>query len=138
MILSTVSLTACPVLTIFAANYVVQCSPGAAEAMGISEEGIGLVILPLIGNMPTLREALLLASRNRMDHAVQLTLGTSVDIAYITLPMSILIAGILKQPMTMGFSVFNLVELFTSTLLTGRIIGRGSTTYLDGLSSLTM
>ncbi len=53
-----------------------------------------------------------IAYESRMDLAVALTLGTSVDIAFVTLPILTLVCLGIDQPMSIDFEPLETVVLF--------------------------
>ncbi|KAJ1342582.1 calcium/proton exchanger [Batrachochytrium salamandrivorans] len=65
----------------FCAEYLVDSIEGLSKTVGISETFIGLIILPIVGNAAEHVTALFAAARGKMDLAMELHFGSSMQIA---------------------------------------------------------
>ena len=58
-----------------------------SERSGISEAFIGLIILPIAGNAVEHLTAVYVAVRNKMDLAIAVALGSSIQISLFVIPI---------------------------------------------------
>ncbi|KAJ2112757.1 Vacuolar calcium ion transporter, partial [Coemansia sp. RSA 788] len=70
---------------------------------------------------------------NKMDLALGVAVGSSIQIALFVTPVLCIIGWIIDQPMSLYFSPFTTVVLFVTVLLVNYIIGDGRTNWLEGL-----
>ena len=62
-----------------------------SEKSGLSEAFLGLIILPIAGNACEHITAVLVAYKDKMDLAIGVALGSSIQIAIFVLPVLVLI-----------------------------------------------
>ncbi len=98
---------------------------GAAEdtgtALGMSQVFIGIVFLAIVGGAAESGSAIAMARRNKMDLAVGIALGSSIQIALFVAPVLVL-ASYLVAPQPLEFS-FNRAEI--GALFMAVLIGAG-------------
>ena len=98
----------------------------------VSEEFVGLILLPIVGNAAEHATAVTVAIKDKMDLAIGVAVGSSLQIALLVLPLMVVIGWIgLGQPadMTLNFDGFQIAVLFISIILVN---------YLIQVSPLTM
>src|SRR6185503_9824122 len=64
----------------------------AAHAMGMTDLFVGVVVVAIIGNAAEHSTAVLVATRNRMDLAVSIAIGSSIQIALFVAPLLVLLS----------------------------------------------
>ena len=65
---------------------------GMAQGSGLSAEFLSLVLLPLAGNAVEHITAVMVAIKNKMDLALAIAIGSSIQIAIFVLPTCVLFA----------------------------------------------
>ena len=55
--------------------------------MGLSEFFVGLILVPIIGNAAEHSSAIMMAMRNRMDLAINIAIGSSIQVALLIAPV---------------------------------------------------
>ncbi|RKP08092.1 Sodium/calcium exchanger protein-domain-containing protein [Thamnocephalis sphaerospora] len=98
----------------------------------MSDTFVGLILLPIVGNAAEHLTAVTTAMKNKMDLAIGVALGSSMQIALLVTPLLVIIGWILGQPMTLFFSGFETVVLFVSVLITNYLIMDGKSNWLEG------
>lgn len=102
------------------------------HTFGISEIFLGAVIIALIGNAAEHLAAIFFALKNDLDLAVNVTVGSSLQIALFVAPLTVL-AGVLMQiPMNLVFTTFEVVALFASVLVVNEIANDGRVNWFEG------
>ena len=64
----------------------------AAHALGMTDLFVGVVVVAIIGNAAEHSTAVLVATRNRMDLAVSIAIGSSIQIALFVAPVLVLLS----------------------------------------------
>jgi Ca2+:H+ antiporter len=104
----------------------------AATAMGLSHSFVGLIVLPIIGNAAENSSAIVMAIRNRMDLAVMIAAGSSVQVALLVAPILVLLGLVLHQPMDLAFSTFEVVAVALAVWIVSSIVRDAESNWLEG------
>jgi Ca2+:H+ antiporter len=123
-------------LILICARYLIGSVDGLVASSHITTNFTGLILLPILTNMSNYIKTYAVAYEGHMDLAVALTLGTSVDIAFFTLPILILLGRGIGQPMSMDFELLETVMLVLSAVVMAGLVKDGRSTYLEGLMCL--
>ena len=118
-----VTLTAATVLIAFCSEFMVNGIDTLEEF--ISPEFIGLILLPIVGNAAEHATAVTVACKDKMDLAIGVAVGSSMQIALLILPLMVVIGWCgLGQPadMTLDFDGFQVTVLFIAVLLVNYLI----------------
>ena len=110
-----------------------------ATRIGLSTFFLGIIVLGVIGNAAEYISAGYFARRNRMDLAVMITVGSSIQVALFTAPVLVLASYGFARPMNLVFS--NPLELIaiTAAAFTVTSIARdGETTWFEGVLLLAV
>lgn len=101
---------------------------------GISVVFVGLILLPIIGNASEHATAVTVAWKDKMDLAIGVTLGSSMQIAVLVIPFAIILGWILgNDEMNLSFDGFQTAVLFVSVLLVNYVIVDGSSNWIKGV-----
>ncbi len=108
-----------------------------AESAGLSKTFVGIILVPIIGNAAEHSSAILMALRNKMNAAVEIALGSSLQIILFVVPVLILLS-LLFTPMSIVFTPFELVAVTASVLIANRVASDGESNWLEGLQLITV
>ncbi|KAI1259966.1 Sodium/calcium exchanger protein-domain-containing protein [Xylariaceae sp. FL1019] len=114
------------------AEFLVDSIEAVVESSSIKEIFIGLIILPIVGNAAEHVTAITVAMKNKMDLAIGVAIGSSIQIALFITPIVVIIGWIIDQPMTLYFTLFETVCLFVSAFIINFLILDGRSNYLEG------
>jgi len=103
-----------------------------SKAMGLSEFFVGIILVPIIGNAAEHSTALIMALKNKMSVAIEIALGSSLQIILFVTPVLILLS-LLFTPMSMIFNTFELAALLFSVLIANRVASDGESNWLEGV-----
>ncbi|KAL5037142.1 hypothetical protein RTP6_004614 [Batrachochytrium dendrobatidis] len=120
----------------FCAEYLVDSIEGLSKTVGISETFIGLIILPIVGNAAEHVSAVFAAARGKMDLAIGVALGSSMQIALFVTPVLVIAGWSMGMPLTLNFPIFDTVVLFVAILITNHLINDGESNWLEGFMLL--
>ena len=110
-------LIGCTVLVSVCADYLVNAIPSIVESTGMSKTFIGLILIPIVGNAAEHVTAVVVSYKNKMDLAIGVSLGSSLQIALLVTPFLVILGWCIGQPMTLHFDIFETVVLFLSVLV---------------------
>lgn len=127
-----VLLLASTALVAVCAEFMVDSINGLVETSSISEAFIGLIILPIVGNAAEHVTAITVAMKNKMDLAIGVAVGSSIQIALFITPLVVILGWILNKEMTLYFTLFETVCLFVSTFIANFLVLDGRSNYLEG------
>lgn len=133
------SQTSAVITLIFTTGFVALCAEflvGSLDYLisssGVSQAFIGLIILPLVGNAAEHVTAVTVAAKNKMDLAIGIALGSSIQIALFVTPFMVILGWIIGRDMSLYFSLFETVALFASTVIVCFLLIDGRSNYLEG------
>lgn len=92
----------------------------------------GVVLLPIIGNAAEHATAVTVAMKNKMELAMAVAVGSSLQIALFVAPVLVLAGLVFHQPMDLSFNPFELVAVGVAVLLSNSTISDGKSNWLEG------
>ena len=110
-----------------------------AQRFGISEFFIGAIIVAIVGNAAEHWVAVLAARKDQMDLAVNISIGSSAQIALFVAPVLILASHLMgPHPMALVFNGYELAALVLSALIAGQVTQDGRSNWFEGLQLLAV
>nr|XP_036587637.1 membrane bound cation transporter [Colletotrichum truncatum]KAF6798579.1 membrane bound cation transporter [Colletotrichum truncatum] len=125
LLFSTGLVAVCAEFLVDSINEVVATSP-------LGEVFIGLIILPIVGNAAEHVTAITVAMKNKMDLAIGVAVGSSIQIALFITPIVVIIGWALGRDMSLYFTLFETVCLFVSAFIVNFLVLDGRSNYLEG------
>jgi Ca2+:H+ antiporter len=127
------------VLAAWMSEILVGAVEGASEDLGVSKTFIGLVVLAVVGGAAELGSAVMMGRKNRMDLAIGIALGSSVQIALFVAPLLVLLSLFAAPvPFVLAFSRGEIVLVFMTLLITAFVGSGGKTNWFKGVQLLTV
>ncbi|GKU16323.1 unnamed protein product, partial [Fusarium langsethiae] len=120
------------VLVTLCADYLVGSIDDLVEISGINRAFIGLILLPIVGNAAEHTTAVLFAVRNKMDLAMSVAIGSSIQIGLLVTPFLVIVGWVTDSPMTFHFETFQTVAFVVSVLIATVVVQDGKSNYLEG------
>lgn len=110
-----------------------------AEEWGLSELFVGVMLVPLVGNIAEHLVAVQVALKNKMDLAIGIAVGSGLQIALFVAPVLVLVSQFVgPQPMSLVFNSYELAALIGAVLITVLISVDGRTNWLEGAELLAL
>ncbi|KAK7223637.1 hypothetical protein V2G26_011640 [Clonostachys chloroleuca] len=125
LLVSTGLVALCAEFLLGSIEEVTQSSP-------LSEVFIGLIVLPIVGNAAEHITSITVAMKNKMDLAIGVTVGSSIQIALCITPLVVMLGWALGKDMSLYFTLFETVCLFVSTFMTNFLVLDGRSNYMEG------
>ena len=127
-----VLLAGCTALVAIVSEAITGAIEGAAAELGVNPIFVGFVILPIVGNAAEHSTAVVMAWKHKIDVAFGVALGSSTQIALFAVPLMVLVAIPLGQPLDLCFGEFETVVVFIAALIVSMICEDASTNWLEG------
>jgi Ca2+:H+ antiporter len=108
------------------------------KSIGLSELFIGLIIVPLIGNVAEHLVAIQVAMKNRMDLSVSISLGSSLQIALFVAPVLVFISLLFEKKLLLVFSSYELLALAVASVVASLVAQDGESNWIEGLQLLAV
>ncbi|GAE00201.1 sodium/calcium transporter, putative [Paecilomyces variotii No. 5] len=131
-------------LVALCAEYMVGSINAITAEGGISKTFVGLILLPIVGNAAEHATAVTVACKDKMDLAIGVAVGSSMQIALLVLPLIVVIGWCMgNQEMrltgqTLDFDGFQVILLFVAVLLVNYLIADGKSHWLEGVLLMTL
>ncbi|PLS14733.1 calcium/proton exchanger [Bacillus sp. M6-12] len=106
------------------------------EAFGWTELFIGVIVVAIVGNAAEHASAIIMAYKNKMDIAVEIAVGSTLQIAMFVAPVLVLISLLFPTAMPLVFTIPELIAMVSSVLLIIVISNDGETNWFEGLTLL--
>jgi Ca2+:H+ antiporter len=112
--------------------------PAAAE-LGLNDIFVGVFVVAILGNAAEHSTAVVAAMRNRMDLALGIAIGSSVQIALFVAPVLVLLSYALgPEPMDLAFSGGLVLSVTMAVWITGQVAADGRSDWLRGVQLLAV
>ncbi|EJO5348968.1 calcium/proton exchanger [Clostridium botulinum] len=98
----------------------------------ISEEFIGIILIPILGNIGENIAAILCAAENKINLSLEIAIGSSIQIALFVTPILIIFSYILGFNMTLLFSSFQIIMAMIAAVMSFFIFQDGKTYWFEG------
>ncbi|MED4883275.1 calcium/proton exchanger [Bacillus sp. FSL W8-1127] len=105
-----------------------------ADKFGWSELFIGVIIVAIVGNAAEHASAVLMSMKNKMDIAVEIAIGSTLQVAMFVAPILVLASMFFEQSMPLIFTLPELISMVTAVLLTIVIQNDGESNWFEGLT----
>jgi Ca2+:H+ antiporter len=129
---SLVVLLASTAAVAFASEAFVGAIEPFAEEYGIAELFVGVIIVPIVGNIAEHIVGVQIAYKNRMDFSMAISLGSSIQVALLVTPILVFLGPLLGNPLRLVFTPLELGALGAAVLVTGFIALDGRSNWLEG------
>jgi Ca2+:H+ antiporter len=108
-----------------------QVEPVVAS-LGVSEFFLGVILVPIVGNVAEHLVAVTVAIKNQMSLSVEIAVGSSLQIALFVAPVLVFLSLFLGHPLTLVFNSFELIALVSAVLIVTQVAGDGESNWLEG------
>ena len=125
------------VLIAIESEFLVNGIEPITESLGWSQFFVGIILIPVIGNAAEHTTAIVMARKDKMDVALEIAVGSSLQIILFVAPVLIFLS-LLFKPMSIVFNPFELIALIASVLIANRVSHDGESNWLEGVQLLAV
>jgi len=126
------------VLVAITAEWLVDSISGLTSSGHISEEFVGVILLPIVGNAAEHVTAVTVSVKDKLTLSLGVAAGSSIQIALFVVPFIVTLGWILGKPLTLLFDPYESVALFLSVLTVNYVVQDGKSNWLEGLILMGM
>jgi Ca2+:H+ antiporter len=123
---------------VFMSEFLVGTVEHVVLEVGISEFFLGIIIIPVIGNIAEHLVAVTVAAKNQMELSLAISVGSSLQIALFVAPLLVFVSLIMGNPLTLVFNQFELIALTAAVLIAAMVSLDGESNWLEGAMLLTI
>ncbi|KAJ5123585.1 hypothetical protein N7448_009682 [Penicillium atrosanguineum] len=139
ILVALITLGVATTLVAVCAEFMVDSIDALTATGHIGKTFVGLILLPIVGNAAEHATAVTVACKDKMDLAIGVAVGSSMQIALLVLPLIIVIGWIMGlDNMTLNFDAFQIIVLFVAVLLVNYLIADGKSHWLEGVLLMMM
>jgi len=105
---------------------------GVTHALGLTEFFVGIIVVPIIGNVAEHLVAVQVAMKNRMDLSLSIAFGSSLQIALFVAPVLVFVSLLMGNPMALEFNTPEMVAMIAASLIAALVAIDGRSNWLEG------
>ena len=111
----------------------------ASDEIGLSEFFVGVFVVAIVGNAAEHWVAVLVAAKDKMDLAVNISIGSSAQIALFVAPVLVLLSFVIgPAPMALVFNGYELGALLFAVLIANLVTQEGESNWFEGVQLLAL
>jgi Ca2+:H+ antiporter len=119
-------------------EFLVGAVEHTAHTLGMTDVFVGVILVAIIGNAAEHSTAVLMASKNQMDLAMNIAVGSSIQVALFVAPVLVFIGYLSGQPMNLLFTTFEVVSVVLSVGVVSLIAMDGESNWMEGVQLLAV
>ncbi|NLX95445.1 MAG: calcium/proton exchanger [Rhodopirellula sp.] len=110
----------------------------AGEALGMTPVFVGVIVVAVIGNAAEHSTAVLMAMKNKMDLAVHIAVGSSIQIALFVAPLLVFASMFMghSQPLDLHFTVLETIAIVLCVGVLALVSQDGESHWMEGVMLL--
>jgi Ca2+:H+ antiporter len=111
----------------------------ASEDIGLSPFFVGVIVVAIVGNAAEHWVAIYFANRNKMDLSVNISIGSSAQIALFAAPVLVLLSFVIGDfPMALVFNGFELAAVLLAVMIAIHVANDGESNWFEGVQLLAV
>ncbi|WP_426447287.1 calcium/proton exchanger [Paenibacillus sp. S-38] len=136
--MSVVFLILATVMVAFESEWLVSTLEQFSHQFGLSELFVGAFLIAIVGNAAEHSAAVIMARKNKMGAAIEIAIGSSLQIALFVAPLLVLLSLFFGNPMDLVFSTYELVAIGVAAFIASSISRDGNTNWYEGVLLLVV
>jgi Ca2+:H+ antiporter len=110
-----------------------------AESFGMNEVFVGVILVAIIGNAAEHSSAIMMAGRNKMDAAITIAVGSSIQVALFVAPVLVFLSYLIAPaPMDLRFTTLEVVAVGLSVWVMSLVAQDGESHWMEGVQLLAV
>jgi Ca2+:H+ antiporter len=135
-----------PILMLLAATagvaimseFLVGAVEETAKAFGMSDVFVGVIVVAIIGNAAEHSTAVLVALKNKMDLALNIGIGSSIQIALFVAPVLVFVSYAFGKPMDLLFTNLEVISVGIAVWILSLVSNDGESNWMEGVQMLAV
>ena len=121
------------IIVAYISESLVDTFHAVGEKFGWTELFIGMIIVAIVGNAAEHASAVIMAYKNKMDVAVEIAVGSTLQVAMFVAPVLVLLSLLFPITMPLLFTWPELIAMAAAVLLMNMLSTDGDSNWFDGL-----
>ncbi|HSB43960.1 MAG TPA: calcium/proton exchanger [Nitrospira sp.] len=130
---SIIVLTVVTLLVAVMSEMLVGALEHAAKTLGLTQLFVGVILVALVGNAAEHSTAVMMAMKNKMDLALGIAVGSSLQIALLVAPVLVFASYLFGAPLDLIFTPFEVAAVTISVLIVGFVAMDGESHWMEGV-----
>jgi Ca2+:H+ antiporter len=122
----------------FMSEFLVGTVQETAKTLGMSNVFVGVIVVAIIGNAAEHSTAVLVAMKNKMDLALNIAIGSSIQIALFVAPVLVFLSYFLGKPMDLLFTNMEVIAVGISVWILTLVCNDGESNWMEGVQLLAV
>ena len=131
-------LLAATALVALMSEFLVGAVSETSDKLGMTEVFVGVIVVAIIGNAAEHSTAVLVALKNKMDLALNIAIGSSIQIALFVAPVLVFASYLFGRPMDLLFTPLEVVTVGVSVAIVALIAQDGESNWMEGVLLLAV
>jgi Ca2+:H+ antiporter len=131
--LATLILLVATTLVAVLSEFLVGAIEPTAQRLGMSNVFVGVFVVAIVGNAAEHSTAVLVAMKNKIDLAVNIAVGSSLQVALLVAPVLVFSSYILGSPLDLLFTTFEIAAIALSVGVVNLIAIDGESNWMEGV-----
>jgi Ca2+:H+ antiporter len=119
-------------------EFLVGAVESVVQGLGLSEFFLGIILIPIVGNVAEHLVAVQVAIRNQMDLSVEIAISSSLQVALFVAPFLVFVSLLIGNPLRLIFNQFELIALGAGVLVAALVSTDGESNWLEGATLLAV
>ena len=119
-------------------EFLVHAVGAAGDRFGMSKVFMGVVVVAIVGNAAEHSTAVLMAMKGKMDLALGIAMGSSMQIALFVAPLLVIAGHFMGTPLGLEFTILEVVAIFLSVGAVTLLVLDGRTNWFEGVQLLAI
>jgi Ca2+:H+ antiporter len=110
-----------------------------SHLLGLTEVFVGVIVVAIIGNAAEHSTAVLVAMKDKMDLAMNIAIGSSIQVALFVAPVLVFASYFMPYgPMDLRFTAFEVLAVAIAVLVVNMVAQDGESNWLEGALMLAV
>jgi Ca2+:H+ antiporter len=105
---------------------------GAAEKFGFGEAFVGIILIPLLGNVAEHASAIMMAVRGKLDISIEIAVGSSMQISLFVLPLMVVFSAFTNDILELVLSPMEMLGVVLSIVISYAVFADKKVNWLEG------
>lgn len=123
---------------VFMSEFLVGSVEPVVEQLGWTEFFVGIIIVPIVGNVAEHLVAVQVAIKNKMDLSLTISYGSSLQIALFVAPVLVFISLLFENKLLLVFNVYELIALSAASFIGALVALDGESNWFEGAMLLAI
>ena len=122
------------------AEFLVGAATETAEQLGWSEVFVGVIVVAIIGNAAEHSTAIIMAAKNKMDAAINIAVGSSIQVALFVAPLLVFLSYFIggRGPMDLIFTPLEVLAVAVCVGIMAFCATDGESHWMEGVQLLAV